>query len=79
MSSITFGWIIGLHLILAVWLGVLATVWKKRNTWRWMAIGLLTSLVGILLLARTSRLDRTKVVVETDMHMQHLDGTSLLQ
>jgi len=79
MSIIALGWFIGLHLVMAIWLGTLASVWKKRNMWRWIAIGLVTSFVGVILLARTSRLSRTSQVVEVDMQVQYLDGTSLLQ
>ncbi|MES2831622.1 MAG: hypothetical protein V4695_06495 [Pseudomonadota bacterium] len=81
MSVITLGWIAGLHLTIAVWLGVLASVWKKRSTWRWIAIGLLTSFVGLILLAKSSRLHSSRRIAEVDlqMQMQHLDGTSLLQ
>jgi len=78
MSIIVFGWIAGIHVAMAVWLGILASVWKKRGTWRWIAIGLATSLLGLLLLAKMSRLTRS-VVLETDMQMQYLDGTSLLR
>lgn len=81
MSIIALGWIIGLHLVLAVWLGVLASAWKNRTMWRWIAIGLGTSFVGVILLARMPRLSRASRLAETDMQMQiqHLDGTSLLQ
>lgn len=68
------GWIVGLHLVLAVWLGLLASAWKGRSTYTWIAIGLLTSIMGLLLLVR---LNRQKPRVELDMQLQHLDGTRL--
>lgn len=79
MSIITLGWVIGLHSTLAVWLGILASAWKKRSAWRWIGVGLLTSLLGVVILARMPRVGYTQRIVETDMHLQHLDGTSLLQ
>ena len=73
-----FGWIILLHLALAAWLGLLASSWKGRSAWRWTAIGLLTSVFGMLLLARLER-RMPSATFETDMQLQHMDGTSLLQ
>ncbi len=74
-----FGWIIGLHVATSVWLGLLASRWKNRSTWRWIAVGLLTSVFGLVLLARLARRVAPGQRAETDMQMQHLDGTSLLQ
>ena len=69
-----FGWVIGLHAVMAIWLGLLASTWKGRNTWVWVGIGLATSLLGLILLARLPRLTS---VIESEMHYQHLDGTRL--
>lgn len=69
-----FGWLIGLHLVMAIWLGLLASAWKGRNTWIWIGIGLTTSLVGVTLLARLPRL---LPVIEAEMQYQHMDGTRL--
>ena len=69
-----FGWLIGLHVVLAVWLGLLASAWKGRNTWVWMAIGLTASLVGLALLAG---LPRRLASPEADMEYQFMDDTRL--
>ena len=69
-----FGWIFGLHLVMALWLGILASVWKGRNTWTWIAIGLMTSVMGIILLVG---LQKKRAEVEPDMQFQHMDGTRL--
>lgn len=44
-------WFLGLNLVLAIWLGMLAEHWKGRDMYRWIAIGLLMSVAGPLLLA----------------------------
>lgn len=69
-----FGWLIGLHVVLAIWLGLLASAWKGRNTWLWIGIGLITSLPGLILLLR---LPRPSPVTENEMQYQHMDGTRL--
>lgn len=69
-----FGWFIGLHLVTAIWLGLLASTWKGRNTWVWIGIGLATSLPGLFFLARLPRL---APVIESEMAYQYLDGTRL--
>ena len=43
-------WFLGLNLVLAIWLGLLAEHWKGRGMVRWTAIGLVTSVAGPLLL-----------------------------
>jgi hypothetical protein len=65
---------IGLHLALAIGLGYLAVAWKQRNPWAWLAVGLLTSVLGLLLLARSPRRVPRE---ESDMQVQYLDGTRL--
>lgn len=50
MSIDDLRWLMGLNLVLAVWLGMLADSWKGRNMYGWMAIGLCTSLAGLVLL-----------------------------
>ena len=79
MSIVELGWTIGLHAAMAVWLGVLASAWKGRNAWAWIGIGLLTSIIGLAMLARLTRLPAAPRRVETEMHLQHMDGTSLTQ
>lgn len=69
-----FGWLIGLHVVAAIWLGLLASAWKGRNTWTWVAIGLVSSLFGLVLLIRLPRLLPR---IEADMEFQHMDGTRL--
>ena len=44
-------WFLALNLVLAIWLGMLAESWKGRGMFRWMAIGLVMSVTGLLLLA----------------------------
>ena len=79
MSIVELGWIIGLHAAMAIWLGVLASAWRGRNVWAWIGIGLLTSFIGLAMLARSKRLLLLPRRVETEMHLQHMDGTSLTQ
>lgn len=69
-----FGWLIGLHVVMAIWIGLLASAWKGRNTWAWIAIGLTTSLLGLVLLVRLPRL---ALVIEGEMQYQYMDGTRL--
>ena len=47
-------WFLGLNLVLSIWLGMLAEHWKGRSMARWMAIGLVMSIFGALLLALLS-------------------------
>ena len=63
-----------LHLALAIGLGYLALVWKQRNPWAWLAVGMLTSVLGLLLLTCSSRRVPRE---ESDMQVQYLDGTRL--
>ena len=44
-------WFMGLNLVLAIWLGLLAEHWKGRGIYRWMVIGMVLSVAGLLLLA----------------------------
>ena len=44
-------WLMGLNLVIAIWLGMLADSWKGRRMYVWMAIGLVTSVAGLVLLA----------------------------
>ncbi len=69
-----YGWLIGVHIVLAIWLGLLASAWKARNTWVWVGIGLTTSLLGLILLAR---LPRSSPTIEGEMQYQYMDGTRL--
>ncbi|GAC1423907.1 MAG: hypothetical protein NVSMB6_24980 [Burkholderiaceae bacterium] len=75
MSMNELGWILGVHVVMSIWLGLLAAAWKGRSTRVWILIGFLTSVVGLLALARLPRLNPKP---ERDMEMQHLDTTSLL-
>jgi MFS family permease len=43
-------WVIGLNVVLALWLGMLADSWKGRRMGVWMVIGFLTSIFGLALL-----------------------------
>ena len=74
MAINELGWILGVHLVMSVWLGLLAGAWKGRDTRAWFLIGLLTSIFGLLVLARLPRLQPSS---ERDMQMQHLDTTRL--
>ena len=44
-------WLMGLNLVVAIWLGMLADSWKGRRMYVWMAIGLVTSVAGLVVLA----------------------------
>ena len=44
-------WFLALNLFLAIWLGRFAESWKGRGMFRWMAIGMVMSVTGPLLLA----------------------------
>lgn len=44
-------WLFGLNLVIALWLGMLADSWKGRRMYVWMAIGLVTSVAGVIALA----------------------------
>lgn len=43
-------WLLGLNLVIAIWLGMLADSWKGRRMYVWMAIGLFTSVAGLVAL-----------------------------
>ena len=51
-------WLIGLNLVLAIWLGMLADSWKGRRMYAWIAIGLVTSVFGIVLLLYVKKLPK---------------------
>lgn len=51
-------WIMGLNLVLAIWIGMLADSWKGRRMYVWMAIGLFTSIAGLIVLAMLPKLKR---------------------
>jgi MFS family permease len=51
-------WLMGLNLVLAIWLGMLADSWKGRRMYVWMLIGICTSLAGLLALALLPKLQR---------------------
>ena len=53
-------WLIGLNLVLAIWLGMLADSWKGRGMYRWMAIGMVTSVVGLIALIFMPALPRAQ-------------------
>ena len=44
-------WLMGLNFVIAIWLGMLADSWKGRRMYVWMAIGLVTSVGGLVVLA----------------------------
>lgn len=50
MSSEEFRWLLGLNLVVAVWLGMLANSWKGRSLYRWALIGLIFNVAGLLVL-----------------------------
>lgn len=49
-------WLLGMNLVMAIWLGMLADYWKGRRMYTWMVIGMLTSVVGLLALAMLPKL-----------------------
>ena len=51
-------WLMGLNVVLAIWLGMLANSWKGRHMYGWMAIGLFTSLAGLMLLVWVKKLPK---------------------
>lgn len=51
-------WLMGLNVVLAIWLGMLADSWKGRHMYGWMAIGLFTSLAGLVLLVFVKKLPK---------------------
>ncbi len=44
-------WLLGLNLVISIWLGMFADSWKGRRMYVWMAIGLVTSVAGLVALA----------------------------
>jgi hypothetical protein len=73
-----FAYCLFLHVMSAVWIGLLASRWKGRSAWRWFAASLFGSLFALILLAMAERQLRP-ARVEADMELQHMDGTSLLR
>ena len=59
-------WFLALNLILAIWLGTLAECWKGRGMFRWMAIGMVMSVAGLLLLAFLPSVKRGQKTVASD-------------
>lgn len=53
-------WLLGLNLVLAIWLGMLADSWKGRRMYVWIGIGLLTSVAGLVLLTFMPKLARAE-------------------
>ena len=51
-------WFVGLNIVLAFWMGLLADSWKGRRIGVWMAIGMVTSLGGLILLICMPKLPR---------------------
>lgn len=56
-------WIIGLNLVLAIWLGMLADSWKGRRLYVWMGIGFVTSLLGLALLSYLPKVERRRKII----------------
>ena len=56
MSIDDLRWLMGLNVVLAVWLGMLANSWKGRHMYGWMIIGLFTSVAGLVLLVLVKKL-----------------------
>ena len=58
MSIDDLRWLLGLNVVMAVWLGMLADSWKGRHMYGWMLIGLFTSVVGLVLLVFAKKLTK---------------------
>lgn len=58
MSIDDLRWLMGLNLVLAVWLGMLANSWKGRHMYAWIGIGLLTSVAGLVVLLFVKKLPK---------------------
>lgn len=56
MSAEEFRWLLGLNVVVAVWLGMLANSWKGRSLYRWALIGLIFNVAGLLVLAMLPKL-----------------------
>jgi len=56
-------WVVGLNLVLAIWIGMLADTWKGRRSHVWMVIGFTTSLFGLALLAWLPKVSRSSNVI----------------
>ncbi len=67
-------WIVGLNIVLAIWLGMLADTWKGRRLYVWMAIGFFTSVVGVVLLAYLPKIVRQKTPVRIAVDYSLADG-----
>lgn len=59
MSSEEFRWLLGLNLVVAVWLGMLANSWKGRSLYRWALIGLIFNVAGLLVLVLLPKIKPT--------------------
>lgn len=49
-------WLLGMNLVMAIWLGMLADSWKGRRMYIWIVIGMLTSVAGLLALVMLPKL-----------------------
>ena len=59
MSAEDVRWLLGLNVVVAVWLGMLANSWKGRSLYRWALIGLIFNVGGLLVLAALPKLKTT--------------------
>ena len=64
-------WVMGLNLVLAIWLGMLADSWKGRRMYVWIAIGLVTSVFGIVLLLCVKKLPKSLPHVDSPLPKTH--------
>ncbi|MES2832948.1 MAG: hypothetical protein V4695_13265 [Pseudomonadota bacterium] len=69
-------WMVGLNIVLAIWLGMLADTWKGRRLYVWMAIGFATSLLGLALLAWLPKVERRKRAGNTALSYDSTEGYS---
>ena len=51
-------WVIGLNIVFSIWLGMLADAWKGRQMSTWVAIGLCTSVAGLVMLLMLPKLSK---------------------
>ena len=68
MATEELRWLIGLNLVVAVWLGMLANSWKGRSLYRWALVGLVFSVAGLLVLGLLPKIKPTlgqQKIIET--------------